>query len=175
MNFFSLVHEYLLGILGVHSFNFPLREYFFVLRSPTVNVILEILGFFLEWICTNAHGGRSWSRRSYKTAGRIWSITAGGISGELNCDKRRIETHQWHNGLTDRRPMTSPLNWPIISITSVYDQQLTWYNSLWHWGWLPHKLSKCQSLLTTTVLFRTTFTRTIMLSLLMLCRLYCEF
>ena len=35
MNFFSLVHEYLLGILGVHSFNFPLREYFFVFRSPT--------------------------------------------------------------------------------------------------------------------------------------------
>ena len=166
MNFFSLVHEYLLGLLDVHSFNFPLREYFFVLRPPTpppprphdpflllhylyldqqkiggrgewwkvwpgfrivtslfwspsipvwcfpnclfdftqpdfkklsVNVILEILGFFLEWICTNAHGGRSWSCWSYKTVGRIWSIAAGGISGELNCDKRRIETHQWHN------------------------------------------------------------------------------
>ena len=31
----------------------------------------------------------------------------------------------------------------------------------WLWRWLPHRLSKRQSLSTTTVLFRTTFTRTI--------------
>ena len=42
----------------------------------------------------------------------------------------------------------------------------TWYNSLWLWRWLPHRLSKRQSLSTTTVLFRTTFTRTIKLNLL---------
>ena len=45
--------------------------------------------------------------------------------------------------------------------------QLTWYNSLWLWRWLPHRLSKRQSLSATTVLFRTTFTRTIKLSLLL--------
>ena len=33
------------------------------------------------------------------------------------------------------------------------------------WRWLPHRLSKRQSLSTTTVLFRTTFTRTIKLNL----------
>ena len=35
------------------------------------------------------------------------------------------------------------------------------------WRWLPHRLSKRQSLSTTTVLFRTTFTRTIKLNLLL--------
>ena len=30
---------------------------------------------------------------------------------------------------------------------------MTWYNSLWLWRWLPHRLSKCLSL-STTVLFR---------------------
>ena len=45
--------------------------------------------------------------------------------------------------------------------------QLTWYNSLWLWRWLPHRLSKHQSLSTTTVLFRTTFTQTIKLNLLL--------
>ena len=50
-------------------------------------------------------------------------------------------------------------NWPIRSITRVLYHQLTWYNSLWLWRWLPHRLSKRQSLSTTTVLFRTTFTR----------------
>ena len=49
---------------------------------------------------------------------------------------------------------------------SEYDQ-LTWYNSLWLWRWLPHRLSKRQSLSTTTVLFRTTITRTIKLNLLL--------
>ena len=45
--------------------------------------------------------------------------------------------------------------------------QLTWYNSLWLWRWLPHRLSKRQSLSTTTVLFRTMFTRMINLNLLL--------
>ena len=34
------------------------------------------------------------------------------------------------------------------------------------WRWVPHRLSKRQSLSTTTVLFRTSFTRTIKLNLL---------
>ena len=42
-----------------------------------------------------------------------------------------------------------------------------WYNSLWLWRWLPHRLSKRQSLSTTTLLFRTKFTRTIKLNLLL--------
>ena len=50
--------------------------------------------------------------------------------------------------------MTSRRNWPIRSITRVWYHQLTWYNSLWLWRWLPHRLSKRQSL-STTVLFRT--------------------
>ena len=40
--------------------------------------------------------------------------------------------------------------------------QLTWL-----WRWPPHRLSKRHSLSTTTVLFRTTFTRTIILNILM--------
>ena len=40
-----------------------------------------------------------------------------------------------------------------------------WYNSLWLWRWLPLRLSKRQSLSTTTLLFRTTFIRTIILNL----------
>ena len=71
----------------------------------------------------------------------------------------------WH-GLTDRRPITSRLNWPITSTTRVKYHQLAWYKSLWLWRWLPHRLSKCQSLSTMTVLFRTTFTQTIILNLL---------
>ena len=38
---------------------------------------------------------------------------------------------------------------------------------VWLWRWLPHRLSKRQSVPTTTVLFRTTFTRTIKLNLLL--------
>ena len=37
MIFFRPQHEYFLGVIGVHeffSFNFPLREYFSVLRPP---------------------------------------------------------------------------------------------------------------------------------------------
>ena len=36
---------------------------------------------------------------------------------------------------------------------------------IWLWRWLLHSLSKCQSLSITTVLFRTTFTWTIILNL----------
>ena len=43
----------------------------------------------------------------------------------------------------------------VIGINEDY-HQLTWYNSLWLWRWLPHSLSKCQSL-STTVLFRSLF------------------
>ena len=59
------------------------------------------------------------------------------------------------------------LNWPIRSITRVLYHQLTWYNSLLLWRWLPHRLSKRRSVSTTTVLFRTTFTRTTTINLLM--------
>ena len=41
------------------------------------------------------------------------------------------------------------------------------FESLWLWRWQPHRLSKRQSLSTTTVLFRTTFTRTIKLNQLL--------
>ena len=42
-----------------------------------------------------------------------------------------------------------------------------WFNSLWLWRWLLYRLSKHQSLSTTTVLFNTTFTQTIILNVLM--------
>ena len=41
-----------------------------------------------------------------------------------------------------------------------------WWNSLWLWRWLPHRLSKRRSL-STTVLFRTNLTRASMLHQLM--------
>ena len=41
------------------------------------------------------------------------------------------------------------------------------YNSLWLWRWLTHRLSKRQSLSKATVLFRTMFTPTIKLNLLL--------
>ena len=46
--------------------------------------------------------------------------------------------------------------------------QLMWYNSLWFWRWLPHRLSKCQSL-STTILFGSTLTQTITFQVLMKC------
>ena len=57
-------------------------------------------------------------------------------------------------------------NIPTWLTNQVDNDQLPWYNSLWLWRWLPHRLSKRQSLSTTTVVFRTTFTRTIKLNLL---------
>ena len=71
------------------------------------------------------------------------------------------------HGLTDRRPVTWRRNWPIRSITRIQYHQLTRYNSLWLWRWLVCTLSKRQSL-TTTVLFRTTLTRTIIFHLFMI-------
>ena len=48
----------------------------------------------------------------------------------------------------------------------------SWYNSFWLWRWLLHRLSKHQSLSTTTVLFRTTFTQTLILNQLTFCSIY---
>ena len=45
---------------------------------------------------------------------------------------------------------------------------MAWFWPLWLWRWLPQRLSKRQSLSTTTVLFRTTFTWTIKFNLLLL-------
>ena len=74
----------------------------------------------------------------------------------FNCDKKTDRTNnitslhsQYHHGLTDRRPITSRLNWSVRSITRVKYHQLTWYNSLWRW--LSHRLSKRQSPLTTVL------------------------
>ena len=80
----------------------------------------------------------------------------------FNCDNRRIETHQLL--ITSLHKPTSQLNWQITNNTATHP---TWYDSLWLWRWLLHRLSKRQSLSTTTVLFRTTFTRTIKLNLLL--------
>ena len=57
----------------------------------------------------------------------------------------------------------------VLNRTVVVDSDWRFDNlcgSLWLWRWLPHRLSKRQSVSTTTVLFRTTFTRTIKLNLL---------
>ena len=48
----------------------------------------------------------------------------------------------------------------------------SWYNSFWLWRWLLHRLSKHQSLSTTTVLLRTTFTQTLLLNQLTFCSIY---
>ena len=61
---------------------------------------------------------------------------------------------------------TLHLMFDILLITLLLYHQLTWYNSLWLWRWLPHRLLKRQSL-STTVLFRTTFTQMIKLNLLL--------
>ena len=52
----------------------------------------------------------------------------------------------------------------ILTVPINKYHQLKWYKSLWVWRWLPHRLSKRQSLSTTTVLFGTMFTRTIVLN-----------
>ena len=51
---------------------------------------------------------------------------------------------------TSRVTISSRLNWPTMSITRVLYSQLTWYNSIWLWGWLPCRyccgiVSHCQS------------------------------
>ena len=61
----------------------------------------------------------------------------------------------------------------VIGINEDY-HQLTWYKSLWLWRWLPHSLSKCQSL-STTVLFRSLFfLRLFILWPCFHCRVFCE-
>ena len=92
------------------------------------------------------------------------------------------DRHQWHwvfiaNNITvyrQSRPITSYLSWPINQLNQsnrVNNQSLipstAWHNSLWLSRWLPHRLSKRQSVSTTTVLFRTTFTQMIIFNLLM--------
>ena len=69
--------------------------------------------------------------------------------------------------LRQRLHCTSEAPLKVEHNTRVLYPQLTWYNSLWLWRWLPHRLSKRQSLSTTTVLFRATFTLTIKLNLQM--------
>ena len=64
--------------------------------------------------------------------------------------KALLKDNLWHCDLIDQSGQ----------INKVQYHQLTWYISLWLWRSLPHGLSKRQSLLTTTVLFRTTFTWT---------------
>ena len=51
---------------------------------------------------------------------------------------------------------------------NVYSDSFYNTNSYWLWRWLLHRLSKRKSLSTTTVLFSTTFTRTIIINLLMI-------
>ena len=65
----------------------------------------------------------------------------------------------WPNTNERREIVTSTIT--LLSIIYRRNIKLTWYNSLWLWRWLPHRLS------TTTVLFRTMFTRTIKLNLLL--------
>ena len=79
-------------------------------------------------------------------------------------DGSKRTSHILHSS-TGKRLITSRLNQSIRSITRVQYHQLTWYNSLWLWRWLSHRLSKHKSL-STTVLFRTTLTRTIIFRLL---------
>ena len=94
----------------------------------------------------------------------------------FNCDKRQAPMTLWvfiANNITvyrqSRPNITSYLSWPINQLNQsnrVNNQSLipstAWHNSLWLWRWLPHRLSKRQSLSTTTVLFRTMFTQMIM-------------
>ena len=42
----------------------------------------------------------------------------------------------------------------VTGVSTTRAVVVTWYNSLWLWRWLPHRLSKCHSL-SATVLFKT--------------------
>ena len=77
----------------------------------------------------------------------IYSLTVT-IDGSKRTNDITSLHGQYHHGLTDRRPITSRLNWQIRSITKVLYYQLTRYNSLWLWRWLPRRLSKRQWLTT---------------------------
>ena len=48
----------------------------------------------------------------------------------------------------------------VTGVSTTCAVVVTWYNSLWLWRWLPHRLSKRHSL-SATVLFKTTLTRTV--------------
>ena len=54
-----------------------------------------------------------------------------------------------------------------MALLTKYSLWKVWTQDFWLWRWLPHRLSKCQSLSTTTILFRIKFTRTIRLNLLL--------
>ena len=60
--------------------------------------------------------------------------------------KKSITTLVWHHGYSE------------LNTSGKNDMLYFW--PVWLWRWPPHKLSKRQSLWTTRVLFRTTFTRT---------------
>ena len=48
----------------------------------------------------------------------------------------------------------------VTGVSTICAVVVTWYNSLWLWRWLPHRLSKRHSL-SATVLLKTTLTRTV--------------
>ena len=110
------------------------------------------------------------SKRNYlavlRWLSRFWLISCPGHFG------------LWENlkGLTDICYGCKKGNWSCFSfpsrvrVTGVFTIY-TFFNMffLWLWRWLPHRLSKRQSLSTTTVLFRTTFARMIKLNLLLKC------
>ena len=77
---------------------------------------------------------------------------------------------QYHHSLTDRRTITSRLNWPIRSIqrelNTINWRETTHFDS--EDDYRTGTLLKRQSLSTTTVLLRTTFTRTIIFNLFMM-------
>jgi len=78
-------------------------------------------------------------------------------------NNRWIETHLWlmTNFTWVFQPIPSWLYWPRHSMDQTYNI-IDWQTLFtWLWRWLPLRLSKCQS--PTTVLFRTTLTKTITL------------
>ena len=96
----------------------------------------------------------------------------------LTNHKQRLSTKRSHKSLRCEPVPTALIVSVIgnsISLKAAYDcltqgaiyVPCKWTDSVWLWRWLPHRLSKRQSLSTTTVLFRTTFTRTIKLNLLL--------
>ena len=78
----------------------------------------------------------------------------------------KISVQNLKKGISNTKGGADGQTWRRIKRIEHIFFFLTWYNSLWPWRWLPHRLSKRQSL-STTVLFRTTFTRTIKLNLLL--------
>ena len=69
--------------------------------------------------------------------------------------------------LTDKRPITSGLRWPIrLTTRDVYIPPTDVPQFTWLWRWLPLRLSKRQSKSPQTVLLRTTHTRMIIIYVL---------